>query len=149
MMNIPRKKLYIIGGSVLGAILLIAGIILLVRGCGSGKGQAVPRANYEAEYQSFLQSGFNTPEEAADAAAAWMGRFIADGNEEKIAETQAILDCFLQMQDFFAREFPSDRSFRSQMNYMGTRFTDSPYPVVRKTWLRVSSRAVQGLEPAY
>ena len=136
----PRKKLYLIAGSILGALLLATGLVLLIRGCGSGKGQAVPRSDSEAQYRHFLGDGFDSLEEATRATAAWMGRFIADGNEERMEETQGILDAFLQMQDFFARDFPSDRSFRSQMNYMGTRFTDSPYPVVRKTWLRVSSR---------
>lgn len=136
----PSKKRYLIAGSILGALLLATGLVLLIRGCGSGKGQAIPRSDYEAQYRSFLNSGFDSPEEASREASVWMGRFLADGKEERVAEVQAILDCFLQMQDFFARDFPSDRSFRSQMNYMGTRFTDSPYPVVRKTWLRVTSR---------
>lgn len=139
-MIMERKKQYIIGGSVLAGILLVLGLIFLLRGCGSGDSQAVPREDYEKEYKSFLNSGFESLEEASKATAAWMGRFIAEGNQERIEEVQGILDSFLQMQDFFGRDFPSDRSFQSQMKFMGTRFVDSPYPVVRKTWLRVSAQ---------
>ena len=139
-MDPKRKKIFIIAGSALGGILLIMALVLLLRGCGSANGQAVPREDFEKEYQVFLNSGFESLEDASRETAAWMGRFIADGKEDQVEETQAILECFLQMQDFFARDFPSERSFQSQMKYMGTRFVDSPYPVVRKTWLRVASR---------
>lgn len=134
------KKPYVIAGSILAGLLLVTGLFFLLRGCGREKAPAVPVEDYDAAYQAFLDGGFASLDEAASETAAWMGRFIADGREERVEETQAILECFLQMQDFFARDFPSDRSFRSQMKYMGTRFADSPYPVVRKTWQRVTSK---------
>lgn len=138
------KKPYVVAGSILAGLLLVTGLVLLLRGCGREKGPAVPAKDYESAYQAFLDGGFASLDDATRETAAWMGRFIADGNEERIEEVQGILDSFLQMKDFFARDFPSDRSFRSQMKYMGKRFTGSPYPVVRKTWQRVSSRATDG-----
>lgn len=139
-MIVNRQKIYCLGGSVLAVVLVIFGAIFLIRGCGRGKGQAVTRENVEQEYRCFINGGFDSLEEASQEAAAWMGRCIAIGEEERIDEAQAILNCFLEMQDFFARDFPSERSFHSQMEFMGKRFQDSPYPVVRNTWLRISSR---------
>lgn len=139
-MTMERKKLYILVGSVLAGLLFLTGLFFMVRGCGRGETPSSSRENQEAGYKTFLNTGFESLEEASKATAAWMGRFIATGDDARVGETQAILDCFLQMEDFFAREFPSDRSFQSQMKYMGTRFMDSPYPVVRKTWLRISSQ---------
>lgn len=136
-MILNRKQLCIIGGSALGALLLAVLLVFLVRGCRKEE-TPMPSGDREADYQAFLNATFDSVEEARGAAAAWMGRFIAVGDEERIAETQAILDCFLQMQEFFAREYPSERSFRSQMSFMGKRFEDSPYPVVRNSWQRIS-----------
>lgn len=136
-MILNRKHLYIIGGGTLGAILLTVLLIFLFRGCRKEEAP-LPSGDMEADYQEFLNASFDSLEEARSEAAAWVGRFIAIGDEERTAQTEAILESFLQMQDFFAREYPSERSFRSQMTFMGKRFEDSPYPVVRNSWQRIS-----------
>ena len=145
-MKLTRKTSFFLAGGALVAVLLIVGLILLMRGC-SREDPAPAGPDKEAEYGAFLTCGcFDTPEEGQLAAASWLGYFSVKEDEARIAETEAIIQAFRQMQEFFSRDFPSGRSFRSQTAFMGKRFIDSPYPVVRNSWQVISAKALQSRE---